>query len=88
MKEKAQMNSDEFLAAMESIAPLAKDALVKRLTYECMFTMGYTVAPTKKLAGSFVLSIFSQLSTDAAWIQNRRQKVVHKGLYVCASYRI
>ena len=50
MKEKGFMNNDEFTAAMEEIAPLVSEHLLKRLAHECMLTAGSSVVPIKNLA--------------------------------------
>nr|XP_002121447.1 uncharacterized protein LOC100177030 [Ciona intestinalis] len=63
MKEKGQMTTQEFLNAMETISPLANEQLVIRLVHECMLTIGYSVAPVKRLASIAAYITLLQICT-------------------------
>jgi len=51
MKDRGLMTRQEYLNAMENVAPLANEQLLERLIVECMHSAGSETIPVKRLLG-------------------------------------
>ena len=57
MRDAGLMTKEEYMVAMENIAPLANEQLLGRLTTECMHSAGSELVQLKRLAGERVVFV-------------------------------